>query len=277
MQKLLQFLKKFRDFLIFFVLQVIVLSFFFNQRNYHRSAMTNTSSGAIGWFIEKKHNITQHFNLSKANEILVAENAKLRAQLPESFYTLQGNVFSVNDTLKKQYYRYIPATVINSSSNKRNNYFTLNRGEAQGIEIGMGVVSDAGVIGVVTDVSQNFSIVMTILSENIRINAKLKKNNEYWLVSWDGRDNSIAQIAKVKRDISFEVGDEVITRGGATQFPEGIPVGKISEVIAEDGEQTIALNIKLAVNYNAVYHVYIVENLLKDEQLNLEGRILGDE
>lgn len=277
MRKLVQFLKKFRDFLVFLLLQVLALTLFFNSRDYHRTKMMNTSSSLIGWFIEKKHNITQHFALTEANRILMEENALLRSQLPESFYQLQGDIFYVNDTLKKQQFQYIAATVINSSDNKSNNYFTLDQGAAQGIETGMGVISADGVVGIVTDVSQNYALVLTVLSDIIRINVKLEKNNEYWLLNWDGKDHDYGQIQDVKRDVPLEIGDQVVTRGGATQFPEGIPVGSIAEVVSADGEQTISLNIKLAVNFNAVYHVYVVRNLMKDEQLQLEEAILEDE
>lgn len=239
--------------------------------------MMNTSSNVIGWFIEKKHNITQHFALTEANRILMEENAQLRAQLPSSFHQLQSDVYYINDTLKRQQFQYIPATVINSSDNKRNNYFTLNRGYAQGIETGMGVISTDGVVGIVTDVSQNYALVLTVLSDIIRINVKLEKNNEYWLLNWDGTDNEYAQIQDVKRDVPLEVGDHVVTRGSTAQFPEGIPVGTIAEVISKDGQQTISLNIDLAVNFNAVYHVYVIRNLMKDEQLKLEEAILEDE
>ncbi len=277
MRNLIQFLKKFRDFLIFFILQVFVLTLFFNSKNYHRSKMTNTSSNLIGWFVEKKHNINKHFSLSEANEKLLEDNAKLRAQLPESFYQLQGDIYYVNDTLRKEQFQYIPATVVNSSSTKRNNYFTLNKGTAQGVEIGMGVIADDGVIGIVADVSNHYAIVMTVLTEKSSTNVKLLKNNEYWFLSWNGLDNRFAQINDVKRDIPIEIGDHVVTRGGGTQFPEGIAVGTIDEIIPNDGEQTIGLNIKLDVNYNAVYHVYVVKNMMKDEQLNLERRFTGDE
>jgi rod shape-determining protein MreC len=277
MRNLIQFLKKFRDFLIFFVLQVFVLTLFFNSKDYHRSKMTNTSSNIIGWFVEKKHNISKHFSLSEANEKLMQHNAELLAQQPSSFYVLQGDTYYVNDTLKKEQFQYIPATVINSSSTRRDNYFTLNKGTAQGIEVGMGVIADEGVVGIVTDVSGHYSIVMTVLTENSNINVKLLKNNEYWFLTWNGKDNAYAQIDDVKRDISIEIGDHVVTRGGGTQFPEGIAVGIISEVLSKDGEQTIGLNIKLDVNYNAVYHVYVVKNLMRDEQLKLEQGYFGDE
>jgi len=277
MQNLLQFLKKFRTFLIFFVLQVFVLSLFVNSKKFHHSKMTNTSSGVIGWFVEKKHNITQHFGLSEANQILMEENARLREQLPETFYQLQGDVFYYNDTLKKQQFEYYPAKVINGTVYDQRNFFTLNRGSVQGIEIGMGVISDNGVVGYITDVSAHYAIAMTVLSNIIQINVKSKRNNEYWLLTWDGNDSEYGLIRNVKRDIDVEIGDQVVTRGGDGIFPEGIPVGTVSEVISKDGEQTIELNIKLAVNYNAVYHVHVVNNLMKDEQLELEQRILENE
>lgn len=276
MRNLLQFLKKFRDFLIFFILQVFVLTIFFNSKFYHKAKMVNTSTNAVGWFVEKKYNITKHFSLEEANDLLMEQNAQLLAMMPKSFYQLQSDVFYVNDTLMRQNYKYIPATVINSNSNKRNNYFTLNKGTSQGIEIGMSVISAEGAIGIITDVSERFSIVMTLLSDNIQVNVKLKSNNEYWLLNWNGLNRNLAQIKNVKRDVAFDINDEVVTRGGATQFPEGIPVGRIVEKISEDGEQTISLNIGLAVNFNAVYHVYVVENLLKQEQVVLEERIFKD-
>jgi rod shape-determining protein MreC len=277
MQNLFQFLKKFRNFLLFIVLQIFALGLFINSKDFHRSQMTNTSTNVVGWFMEKKYNITKHFNLSVANDSLVRANAELMEQLPASFYPLQGYIFYVNDTLKKQQFQYIPATVINSSNNKRNNYFTLNQGTAQGIEVGMGVIADNGVVGQIVDVSEYYSIVMTVLSDDIKINVKLAKNNEYWLLNWNGKDSEIAQIEDVKRDVQFEVGDRVITRGGDTQFPEGIPVGTIAEIVSEDGEQTISLNVNLDVNYNAVYHVYVVKNLMRQQQLEIEERILSED
>jgi len=239
--------------------------------------MVNTSSGIVGWFLEKKHNITKHFNLEDANEALLEHNASLLAQQPESFYQLQSDVFRVNDTIKKQHFRYIPATVINSTSNDSRNFYTLDKGRAQGVVPGMGVIAAEGVIGTVIDASDHFAIVMTALSNDSKINVKHEANNEYWILSWTPYEPKFGKIHNVKRDISFEIGDHVVTRGGDLRFPTGIPVGTIDEVISEDGSQTISLNIELAVNYNSVYHVYVVENLMKDEQEKLEQNALNGE
>lgn len=232
--------------------------------------MVNTSSEVVGWFLEKKHNITRHFSLSEANKRLAEENAILRSMMPESFYKLQDRYYYIDDTLLFQQYEYIPAQVINSTAHKRDNYFTIDKGRLAGVDEGMGVISDIGAIGMVIDASPHYSLVKTILSDNIQLGVKHKKHNEYWFMNWDGLDNTIAQIDNVNRDVDLEVGDDIITRGGATMFPTGIPVGKIHEIISVDGEQTVSLRIKLAVNFNAAYHVYVVKNRFSDEQSELE-------
>ena len=235
----------------------------------------NTSSGVVGWFVEKKHNITKHFSLSEANDSLAAENADLREMLPESFYKLQDRVYYVNDTLYEQQYNYIPAQVINSSDNKRDNYFTLNKGAKSGIQPDMGVVSKEGIIGFVIDVSDHYSIVKTVLSEDINISVKLKKNNEHWLLKWDGKDNKIAQLNGVTRDIDIKEGDEIVTRGNKGMFPENQVVGTVKDIKSQDGKSTLDVSIQLAVNFNAAYHVYVVKNILRNEQEKLEADLLS--
>jgi rod shape-determining protein MreC len=277
MRRLLQFLKKFRDFIIFLLLQVFVLGLFFNSKNYHKATLMNTSSSVVGWFVEKKHNISKHFSLSEANDSLAKENAELRELLPESFYKLQDKVYYVNDTLYEQQYQYIPAAVINSSDNKRDNYFTINKGTKSGVGEGMGVISKDGIVGFIVDASSHYSIVKTLLSENINISVKLKKNNEHWLLKWSGEDNRIAQINGVTRDIDIQEGDEIVSRGNKGIFPEGQLVGTVKELISIDGKPTLNVNIDLAVNFNSAYHVYVVKNFLKDEQAELEGDLMDNE
>lgn len=277
MRKLFKFLKKFRDFLIFIVLQIFVLGLFFNSKNYHKATLFNHSSELIGWFVEKKHNITKHFYLSEANEKLATENANLWSMMPQSFYQLQHRIYYVNDTLYKQQYTYVPAEVLNSTSGKRNNYFTINVGAESGIKEQMGVMSKDGIIGFVIDVSDHLATVKTLLSDNMNIPVKLKKNNEHWLLKWDGADNRIVQVNGVNRDIDIVVGDTIVTRAGKGMFPANLPVGIVDELISQDGKQTWDVNIRLAVNFSSVYHVYVIKNFFQDEQTQLEQRTLANE
>lgn len=271
MRKLVQFLKKFRNFLVFLFLQIFVLSFFFNSKFYHKALLVNSSSSFVGWFIEKKYNISKHFTLDEANERLADENARLRAQLPQSFYKLQNDIFYVNDTLYEQQYEYISSVVINSSVNKRDNYLTLDKGRLQGVKEGMGVISDHGAVGFVIDVSDHFSLVKILLSEDINIPVKLAKNNEHWFLKWNGKDRSVGQVSGVTPDIDIQEGDTLVTRGSKTRFPANVMVGIIDEINAEAGEETLTVNVRFSVDFGSIYHVYIVRNLFADEQQALEA------
>lgn len=277
MRKLFAFLGKFRDFLIFFALQIVFLGYFFNSRNFHKAQFFDTSTGLVAWFVDKKHNITQHFDLIETNEKLMIENALLRNQLNSSFYQLQERIYYINDTIYSQQYEYFPAEVINATSTKRDNYFTINKGSLTGIKKGMGVMTSSGIVGFVFDVSESFALVKTILSENINIPVKLKKNNEHWLLKWDGLNNEIAQVNGVNRDIDIVVGDTVVTRPGAGMFPGGLMVGIVSELISQDGKQTWDVNIQLSVDFSSCTYVYVIKNLLQEEQTALELQLFNNE
>ena len=83
------------------------------------------------------------------NADLAEQNARLQAQTITSFTKVFGSTVEINDTVYLQKYQYTSARVINSSTNKRTNYFTLDRGGVNGIKAGMGVISSKGVIGIV--------------------------------------------------------------------------------------------------------------------------------
>lgn len=271
MRRLAQFLKRFRNFAFFLLLQSLLLGLFFNSKNYHKAQFLNTSSAVTGWMVEQEHAIANYMRLKKVSDSLLKENALLHALLPQRFYRLQHRTYVVNDTLSEQHYRYIPAQVINSSNNKRNNYLTINRGESSGIRREMGVIAPNGIVGFVVDVSAHYAIVRTVLSENINISVKLKRNNKYWLIKWNGEDNAVVQLHGVTKSSDIQKGDEIVARGNRGIFPINETVGVVHEISSEGTASKVDVDVQLAVNFGSVYHVYVVENFLKEEQMDLES------
>jgi rod shape-determining protein MreC len=271
MKNLLNFLKKFRDFLVFLFLQVFILSLFFNSKNYHKASFINSSSSVSGWMLNKRYGISKHFLLETQNDSLAHANAYLLENQSDDFYHLQNRIYSINDSLYEQQYEYIPATVINSTTNKRNNYITVNIGSLQGIEKEMGVISTDGIVGFVVDVSSHYSVIKTILSDKVNISVKLlEQKGVKGQIKWDGRDNTTCQLHGVTSDTRIEGNETVITRSSKGIFPEGIKIGTISNNVENNGSLTLDINIKLSTNFNTLSTVYIVNNLLKTEQLQLE-------
>ncbi len=277
MRNLIAFFRRFRVFLIFIVLQVFALSTYFSFLNFPRSQYLTSASQVSGTILKARNDITKHFNLSKNNQALQRENIKLRERLPESMQRLQNGTILIDDTLFHQQYTYIPATVINSTLTKRNNYFTLNIGRLQGIKRGMGVFSDNGVVGIIHNVSDHFSVVKSVLTENINIDVMIEPIGLFGLLKWDGRDPRRGSITGISNDLKIKKWSKVVTRGGSGIFPRGIMVGRIGKLKAVEGKPLWDVEIRFTEDYRTLQRVYIIKNLLQEEQEELEDAIPEDE
>jgi rod shape-determining protein MreC len=273
MRNLIAFFRRFRVFLVFAILQGLALSTYFTYLNFPRAQYLTSASVVNGKILTIKNDVTKHFNLSYNNSRLQYENIKLRRRLPQSFIPLQSNVFKIDDTLFRQQYDYIPATVINSTFDKRNNYFTLNAGKSQGIRRGMGVFSEKGVVGIVHNVSDHFSVVKSVLTSDINIDVMIEATGAFGLLKWDGGNARVGNIEGISNDMKVKRWSKVVTRGGSGIFPRGLSVGKVFEYKAVEGKPLWDIKLYYSEDYRKIQRVYVVKNLLKFEQEKLEGQI----
>ena len=216
-----------------------------------------------------RHSVTQHFSLEEANFKLQKENVALRRKIATNFISIQPGVYKMDDSLRQRQYLYIPATVINATCDKENNYLTINAGSLRGIKEGMGVINEDGVAGIVFHVSKHFALVKTLLTEKINLDILLP-NGAFGLIKWDGRDPRLAQITGIANDIKIKKGDLVASRGSNARFPKGYPVGRIATFYKENGSPLWQINVRLSVDFRKVTHVYVIQNLLKKEQESIE-------
>jgi rod shape-determining protein MreC len=276
MRNLIAFFRRFRVFVFFVVLQIVALTTYFSFLNFPKSQYLTSASAVTGSILQIKYELTKHFNLSQNNLTLQQENIRLRKRLPQSFHQLQYGTTRINDTLYKQQYEYIPALVINSTYTKRNNYFTLNSGYKQGIKRGMGVFSDKGIIGIIHNTSKHFSVVKSVLTENINIDVMIESNGLYGLLKWDGRDPRFGSITGISNDIKLKKWSKVITRGGSGIFPRGLNVGQIQRLDPVEGKPIWNVIIHFSEDYRTTQRVYVIKNLMQKEQQNLESLIPAD-
>jgi rod shape-determining protein MreC len=270
MRNLRLFIVKNYFFILFLLLQVVALTLLSSSSNYHKQTIFNSSNNVVGFFLEKKHDVQMFFSLRSANEQLLKENAFLRAKLKSSHYKNQNNSVEFGDSLYKKQFDFLPAQVISGTVNKRNNYFTLNRGSLNGVEKGDGVVANGCMIGFIGDVSDNYANVITILNEKFMQSVRLTTNNEHGLVVWDGRNPSIVELRGIPLDATVHGGDSLLTQGTSGRFPSDIFVGTVYSVGAKQGSPHHYIRVKLGIDLNAVYNVMIVKNRFKKEVLKIE-------
>jgi rod shape-determining protein MreC len=188
MRNLLDFIIRNYFFFLFAILESIAITMFIQNNFFQRSNIINSTLELSGFFYQKYDNIAQYFSLKEANRKLLEENAKLRSKQLNSFLVTDNKTFYRKDTLYRQQYSYFGAKVINNSVNKKNNYLTLDKGTNQGVRKEMAVVSTTGIVGIVKDVSPNFSSVISVLHKESRISSKHKKSGQIGTVVWEEDD-----------------------------------------------------------------------------------------
>jgi len=120
-----------------------------------------------------------------------------------------------------------------------------------------------------------FSTVISLLNTNLRVSAKIKKNNAFGSLSWDGVDHQEAVLYEIPYHIDISKGDTIITSGFSTIYPEGILIGTIKNFEVEGGNFYV-IRVKLSTDFKRLTYVNVVSNLRKGEQIELENQLDND-
>jgi rod shape-determining protein MreC len=276
MRNLIAFYLRFRIFLVFAFLQVVALYLYFSYSEFPRMQMLTTAGTINAKVLSVRNDVTKHFNLSENNRQLQWENERLRQKLKQSLYRINHGEITVNDTAFRQQYTYTPATVINNTFDKRNNYMTIDIGSNQGIKVGEGVFSSRGVVGIIHNLSGNYAVVKTVLTKDINIDVMVEPGGAFGLLKWNGLDARQCSINGISNDMQIKKWAKVVTRGGSGIFPRGILVGRVVRKAYLEGKPLWDITVRLAEDFRSIQHVYVIKNLMQQELDELETRIPPD-
>lgn len=176
MDKLLEFLHKYRHWFVFLILETIALVTYLSGSLYSRSLGWYATSAVFGRVNELMTEGWSYVGLRPRNEELLRENARLRTA-----YTLLARQMQdaeahgvlprlhATDSLPIDLSAVIIARVVNRVTHTSEVYYTINKGRRDGIETDMGVMSASGVVGAVMAVSDHYALVIPVLNPKIRL------------------------------------------------------------------------------------------------------------
>lgn len=265
MRNLILFIWKNNFFFLFLMLEALAVFLIVQGNYYHKNVFIHSSNQVTGKIYEVTHDVKGYFTLNRQNTKLAEENARLRNASDYAFMKSALTTIRHEDTLFHRVFEYIPARVISSTVSRRNNNWIINKGSRQGVQADMGVISSNGIVGIVVEVSDNFSLVYSMLHKQTNISVMLKKNNHKGFVTWPGVDYRRGLLHDIPAHVNIETGDTIITSGNSMIFPEGIMVGTVSEAEVEQGKSFYSIEIDFSEDYNNTEYVYLVKNLVKKE------------
>lgn len=269
MYRLIRLIIKYHFFLLFVFLEVISILLAINFNKHHNTVYLSSANSIVGSFNSKFSNISAYIDLREKNKQLLKQNTELLNKSISS-YISNIQVFDVkHDSIYSQQYKYISGKVIKNYIYNKHNYLTINKGLKNGVTPESGVVCPNGIVGIVSKSSDNFSNVISLLNIDLNISAKIKKNNYFGSLNWDGEDIRYAKLKEIPFHVNLEVGDTIITSGYSLIFPENILIGTISSFDKVKGGDFYDITVKLSTDFNKVNNIYIINNLKKTEILNL--------
>jgi rod shape-determining protein MreC len=250
----------------------------FNNNPYQHHVYLTSAGEVSSAVFDVAGNVTSYFNLRENNEDLNRRNADLQLEviaLREQVQHLHEKQAELRaDTLAPfaalRHYQFIVAHVVNNSVMQAHNYITINKGSDDGVTPEMGVIDQNGVVGIVNVVSSHHARVISLLNPNFRLSCKIKGNESFGSLVWDGIDPRYAVLEELPRHTKYHRGDTVITSGYSAVFPENIPVGIVVSDNKGRNENFFALKVKLLSDFSTLNNVQVVVNNYSEELKALE-------
>lgn len=277
MRKLLEFLVGKRHWFMFILLEIISLALVYRNNAYQRNVMFSSANVVAGHLASISGSITSYINLREINRELLERNGELELQmldLQDQLDALLADSVTFKgfapDTTESFPYSFVVADVVNNSVTHLSNYITVNKGRIDGIEPDMGVVSERGVVGIVSTVSDHFSVIIPLLNPKFRLSCKVLGSSYFGSLSWGGRSTLYANLDELPRHVNFQKGDTIVTSGYSAVFPSGIIVGVVDNFERQHDDNFYSLQVRLATDFQALNNVRIIKNFRQAEQLGIE-------
>ncbi len=270
MDSLLRFLKNIHFQLIFIALEVIALILAIGGDAKRNSVFCTSANFVTGRIYDLAWNYVSYFNLREENAMLMEQLSNIRRKNSMFYVSDTAKFQTQTDSLGKLKYRFITASVLKNSINSKNNFMTLDVGEAEGVHPDMAVVSASGAVGIVVNTSEHFSLAISLLNNKVGISAKLKNSNFYGKLNWMGEDYHTAILHEIPNHVILNVGDTVVTSGYSAIFPPGIPVAVIDSFERNSDDNFYSIKVKFTTDLKCLANVFVIENLMQDEQYQLE-------
>jgi rod shape-determining protein MreC len=257
-------LKNWGHWIVFLILEVASLVLLFRFNAYQGSVWTTQANDVVGRVMEGRQRLIAYSQLGEANRQLTEMNLQLQSELDvvrHRLAELEHDSSATERAVASQLagIHRIPAQVVSNSIRDRENYITINRGLADGVQNEMGVVCGTGVVGIVYQAGQHYSLVLPVLNSRSSISCRLHDTEYFGYMKWNGGSPLLAFIDDIPRHAKIKVGEMVETSGFSSVFPAGIFVGKVRRILNSDDGLSYKLEIGLSTDFARLRNVSVIE------------------
>lgn len=236
--------------------------------------MRSVSLEVTSWVEARFAWVGHFFRALDENEILRQDNIDLSSQLARSREARLENerLQSMLGFRAGSSYTMVAARIIAKDIFGPNNFIMLDVGRLDGVDAGMAVVDDQGILGRVVSVSEHYSRVMPYLNTDFHVPAKIQPLQAVGIVSWPGSRYDVLVLENVVKTEPVVPGQLVVTSSYSGVFPPDYPIGQVDSVANRPGENLLEIHLSPASPLNTAHHAFVILSKPDPERARLEAQ-----
>lgn len=213
---------------------------------------------------------------NKDLEELKKENESLKTEL-EELKEWSGSISSSLDALNRleelydldltyDQYPKVAASVIGKNAGNWFRQFTIDKGTKDGIEPGMNVIAGGGLVGIIIECGENYSVVRSIIDEESNVSAVISSENTLCVLigSVTAYDDGYLELSEIPKDVEVTEGSAVLTSQISSQFLPGLLIGYVTQTFTDKNNLTRSGRVTLAADFSQINEVLVLTTLKKD-------------
>ncbi len=269
LQKVYDFFVKFRDYIIFTLLVVMSLSIISLGDFTSIGGLRASVVSVVGFLNDKLLIFPNITALKKENQILRELNIELSNEVTKNFLAEKENneLRKLLDLKQKSKQNIVFADVVGIEKIGNRNYLIINKGSGQGLDFGMTVRTDAGLVGSIVATSGGYSIVETIYNPDVKVSVAIANSSLKGIATWDGKTNLI--LDNIPKTIQVKSGEQVVTSNFSSRFPSDIPLGYVRSIEPPKSSLFWKIIIQPYAIYNQVQQVVVIKDLPDSSKIDL--------
>lgn len=170
-------------------------------------------------------------------------------------------------------YPLLPAQIVSKDITRQQNHAFVDVGSEDGVEAGMPVITQDGVLGQITVTSPDYAVVQTYLNTEFRISAMIEDLQAVGIVRWDGEDPTRLLLEHVVRTEDVRPGQRVVTSGYSNIYPRGLPIGTVDSVQTLSGRNELLIFLAPAASVRETHYAFVLQRTQSAQYQTLRDSI----
>jgi rod shape-determining protein MreC len=137
---------------------------------------------------------------------------------------------------------------------------TVSKGTLHGIGVNMPIITDAGLVGYITEVGATWSKAVVLTETATAVGGYIERSGALGVVegTYELRTEGLCRMVYIEAESDIRVGDKVITSGIGGVYPRGLLVGRVSAIEVDEVSRTLTAIVEPAADLDSISKVMIV-------------------